>query len=405
MLATLAWRNLWRNDRRTLIMLAAIAFGVWAMIFMNALVRGMVDGVLEDGIKYLPGHAQLHHPAYRDDPSVVHRIGELSAPLRAALAGEGISGWSARVKVPAVITSERDSRSVVLLGVDPAQELRIGFDRADLVQGRFLEAADDRGVVVGAAMLERLETRLGHRVVLSSQTVDNQVGERGFRIVGVFRAGLKSLEESRVYVGREMAQAMLGMGGSVTELAILGGDYRDLSPWFEELAGAAGQQSLALESWRELDAFLSLNLDIQDGVSLVWIVVVFLALSFGLVNTIAMAVFERVRELGLMQALGMPPRHILAQILLEALYLLSLGLAAGNLLAWLSIQPLRSGIDLSAVAEGLEMAGMSTVLYPNLRLTDMLLATLVVILLGLAASLLPAWRAVRLDPIRALNEH
>ena len=404
LLAKLAWRNLWRNYRRTLIMLMAIILGVWAMILMNALMRGMVDGVLDSGLKYLPGHAQLHHPAYREDPGVAHSLGALSAPLQEALADRDIRGWSARVKVPAMISSERDSRGVVLLGVDPVQEVSIGFAVTDVVQGRFLESAADPSVVVGEAMLKRLETRLGRRIVLSSQTVENEVGERGFRIAGVYRASLPSLEETVVYAGREVVQGMLGMGGAVSEVAILGPDYRRLEPWFGRVA-AAVDEGMVLEGWRELDGYLALTLSVQDGASIVLIVVIFLALSFGLVNTMAMAVFERVREMGLLQALGMPPRAMLYQVLLEALFLLLLGLLAGNLLGWLSLQPLLSGIDLSALAEAAEMSGMGATLYPNLRGVDMLRATLIVIFLGLAASLIPAWRAARLDPVKSMNEY
>ena len=160
-----------------------------------------------------------------------------------------------------------------------------------------------------------------------------------------------------------------------------------------------------LEDWRELDGYLALTLSVQDGASIVLIVVIFLALSFGLVNTMAMAVFERVREMGLLQALGMPPRAMLYQVLLEALFLLLLGLLAGNLLGWLSLQPLLSGIDLSALAEAADMHGMGATLYPNLRGVDMLRATLIVIFLGLAASLIPAWRAARLDPVKSMNEY
>ena len=155
-------------------------------------------------------------------------------------------------------------------------------------------------------------------------------------------------------------------------------------------------------SWPELDAYLGTSLKVQDGFSLIFIVVVFLVLSFGLVNTLVMAIFERVREIGLMQALGMRPSLILAQILLESIYLLVLGLIAGNLSAWLTIKPLESGIDVSSMGDALEMAGMSAILYPALEVQDMIMATLVVLSLGLLASVLPAWRAANLDPITAL---
>jgi ABC-type antimicrobial peptide transport system permease subunit len=140
----------------------------------------------------------------------------------------------------------------------------------------------------------------------------------------------------------------------------------------------------------------------MDGFVLVWVVVIFLALSFGLVNTIMMSVFERVREIGLMMALGMKPNAILYQILLESLMLLVLGLLAGNILAIATIIPIQDGIDISAVSEGVEMMGASSVLYPALKLKDMVLANSVVILLGIITSLLPAWRASQYRPVEAI---
>jgi ABC-type antimicrobial peptide transport system permease subunit len=137
---------------------------------------------------------------------------------------------------------------------------------------------------------------------------------------------------------------------------------------------------------------------------LVWIIVIFLALSFGLVNTLVMAVFERIREIGLMLALGMKPRMILGQILVESLFLLVMGLAIGNLLAVVSVEMLADGVDLSGVAEGLEMFGSSSVLYPELTMNDMMTANVIVVVLGFIASLSPAWRASRFDPIRAITK-
>ena len=136
---------------------------------------------------------------------------------------------------------------------------------------------------------------------------------------------------------------------------------------------------------------------------LVWIIIIFLALSFGLVNTLMMAVFERTREIGLIQALGMRPSMIVYQILLESLLLLLIGLSIGNALAVATILPLESGLDISAVAEGMAMMGASSVLYPNLTLADMILANGVVIVLGILTSILPAWRAARLNPVQAIN--
>jgi ABC-type lipoprotein release transport system permease subunit len=397
----MAWRNLWRNYRRTLIMLLAIAVGVWAMIFMTALMRGMVDQMIEDGINSLPGFVQIHHPAYRDDPSIENSLPQPGPALLEALQDSEVKGWTSRIRVPSMISSERDSRGVTLLGVAPKGEIELGFDPESIVEGRFLQSPEDNGLVIGRKLLERLETDLGKRVVVMSQDPENNIADRGFRIVGVYKAKLAALEESYIYAGRTTVQSLLNIDGQVSEIAIRGHDYRDVKRLYTLMENAAGKNA-DVRSWAELDTYMGLMLGVMDGFVLVWVIVIFLALSFGLVNTLMMAVFERVREFGLMQALGMKPSSIRYQVLMESLMLLALGLLAGNFLAIFSILPIQNGIDLSAVAEGMEMMGVSSVLYPALKLKDIFLANIVVITLGILTSLLPAWRASQYRPVEAI---
>jgi ABC-type lipoprotein release transport system permease subunit len=399
----LAWRNLWRNHRRTMIMLTAITVGVWAMIFMTALMRGMVDDMLLNGIRSLPGEVQIHHPEYRDDPSINNSIAAPGAELLKALQIPQVTAWTSRVRVPAVISSERDTRGVILLGVEPDSEQQVSFDADTITEGRFLEDSSDNGLVIGAKMADHLETELGKRVVVMSQDPDNNIADRGFRIVGIYRAKLASLEETYIYAGRETVQKLLKLGDKVSEIAITGEDYRNVDSWYPRIRQAAGEDVETLP-WYEIDTYLGSMLVMMDGFVLVWIIIVFLALSFGLVNTLVMAVFERVREIGLMQALGMRPSIILYQILMESLLLLLIGLLLGNVLAVGTVIPLQDGIDISVVAKGMEMMGTSSMLYPALKLNDMVLANLIVIVLGLLTSILPAWRAASYDPIDALNK-
>jgi len=399
----LAWRNLWRNHRRTLIMLAAISVGVWAMIFMTALLRGMVDDMLLNGIRGLPGEVQIHHPDYRDDPSINNSIPAPDDALLQALQIPEVIAWTGRVRVPAVISSERDTRGVILLGVEPDTEVKISFDVDTITEGRFLEHSSDTGLVIGAKMADHLETDLGKRVVVMSQDPDNNIADRGFRVIGIYRAKLASLEETYIYTGRDTVQKMLKLGDELSELAITGDDYRNVDRWYPRIKQAAGDGVETLP-WYEIDAYLGSMLAMMDGFVLVWIIIVFLALSFGLVNTLVMAVFERVREIGLMQALGMRPSTILYQILMESLLLLLIGLLLGNVIAVGTVIPLQGGIDISVVAEGMEMMGTSSMLYPALKLNDVIMANAIVIVLGLLTSILPAWRAASYDPIEALNK-
>jgi len=321
---TLAWRNLWRNHRRTLIMLSAITVGVWAMIFMTALMRGMVDDMLLNGIRNLPGEVQIHHPEYRDDPSINNSIEMPDEKLLKALQSPEVKAWTNRVRVPAVISSERDSRGITLLGVEPASEVQLGFDLDSITEGRFLNDSNDSGIVIGAKMAERLETRLGKRIVIMSQDPENNIADRGFRIIGIYKAKMESLEEMYVYAGLGTVQKLLNLENKISEIAITGDDYRHVEDWFAVINKAAGDKLQTLP-WYQADTYLSTMLTTMDGFVLIWIIVVFLALSFGLVNTLIMAVFERIREIGLMQALGMRPSLILYQILIESFLLLVIG--------------------------------------------------------------------------------
>jgi ABC-type lipoprotein release transport system permease subunit len=291
---------------------------------------------------------------------------------------------------------------MVLLGVEPESELQVSFDKNDIIEGHFLTGSNDTGLVIGKKMAERLETSLGKRVVVMSQDPDNNIADRGFRIVGIYKAKMASLEETYVYAGRSVIQELLNMGDQVSEIAITGEDYRHVDRWYTLIKQAAGEDVDTL-TWYQVDTFLYSMMSMMDGFVLVWVIIIFLALSFGLVNTLVMAVFERIREIGLMQALGMRPSMILSQILMESFLLLVIGLLLGNGIAVASILPLQDGIDVSVVAQGMEMMGTSSVLYPTLKLSDLLLANITIIILGFLTSILPAWRGASYDPIKALN--
>jgi len=402
-LIMLAWRNLWRNHHRTIIMISAVTVGVWAMIFMTALMRGMVTDMVRDGIQTLPGHVQIHHPKFRDDPSVNNLMLTTATELNNKFGGIGFEAWASRIRVPAVIASERESRGVTLFGIDPAAEEPISLLADDIVEGRFLRDETDSGVVIGLKLADKLDTKLGKRIVLMSQDPSNKIADRGFRVVGIFDLDLDSHEESSVFAGRATIQKMLGIEDRVTEVVFLDGDYRNVDSLYKKISELAGPD-VDVQPWYKLDKYLGMMLNMMDGFVLVWVIVIFLTLSFGLVNTLVMAVFERIREIGLMLALGMRPSNILGQIIVESLLLLVIGLTLGNAFAWMTVESLKGGIDISAVAEGMAMMGASSILHPDLQIGDVITANIVVLALGFLASLSPAWRASRYQPIEAITK-
>lgn len=400
----LAWRNIWRNPRRTGVILVAVVIGVWSMIFLGALNRGTVEGMVRNAIATLTGHLQIHLKGYRDDPAIENSIArprEVEKILTAALPAD--ARWTARVRVNAVASNARHYSGVTLVGIDPASEAQVSFIGSAISQGRYLNADDDNAILVGAAFAKKFDTRLGRKLVLMSQDSRKEISSRAFRIVGVFDAEMDSTEKQFVFINRTAAQKMLRLETGVSEFAVFLADEDPLTEIAGELRATLPSDLYRVSTWRDLLPIMTALLHIMDGFIYIWTLVTFVAMGFGIVNTTLMAVFERMREFGILKALGMRPWRIVRGVLTESFLLLLMGMAGGNLLAVLTTWPLaRSGIDLSALAAGVEYAGMTRIIFPVIDSRDVLVANLIVLLLGLMVSLYPAFKAARFKPVDAM---
>ena len=400
----MAWRNIWRNPRRTAVILAAVIIGVWSMIFLGALMRGIAVGMVKNGIATLTGHIQIHHKGYRDDPAVENSMFNHQV-IEKALSESLPPGahWTSRVRVNAIASNARHSSGVTMVGIDPLAEAKISFIGSAISKGGYLTQGDSNGILIGQALLEKFETQVGRKLVLMSQDKEQEIASRAFRIVGVFRAEMESTEKKFVFVTLSASQKMLKLGNGISEIAILLSDGYENQDVYKKLKATLPPAQFEVHNWRELLPFQTAYLRILDGFMWFWFLVVFVAMGFGIVNTTLMAVFERMREFGLMKALGMKPWWILREVLVESFLLLICGLMVGNFLGFLSIYAISgSGIDLSALAAGAEYAGMARIIYPAIALKDVLVANLTVLLLGILVSLYPAIKASRFTPLQAL---
>jgi len=404
MYVQLAWRNIWRNTRRTVVILLAIIIGIWSMILLGALMRGIAVGMINNGISTLTGHVQIHRMGYRDDPSIDHSINtphEVERVLLEVLP-PGVR-WTSRVRVNAVASNARHSFGTTLVGIEPALEAEVSFVGKALSRGRYLNDREQNGIFVGKALLEKFETKIGRKLVIMSQDTGGEIASRAYRIVGTFEAEMQATEKQFVFVPRISAQKMLHLKGAISEIAILFPDSSDHSEIVTQLKAALPSDQFEVNSWRELLPFQTAYLKILDSFIWIWYLVVFVAMGFGIVNTTLMAVFERIREFGLLKSLGMKPWWILRGVLTESFLLLIIGITMGNIVAFICILLLSgSGIDLSALAQGAEYAGMSRVIYPAVELKDVLMANGIVVLLGLVVSTYPAVKAARFTPVQAL---
>jgi ABC-type lipoprotein release transport system permease subunit len=400
----LAWRNIWRNPRRTTVILLAVIIGVWSMVFLGALNRGTIEGMVRNAIATLTGHLQIHQNGYREDPAIENSIDtpeKVETAIRSLLPPG--ARWTARIRVNAVASNARHYSGVTLVGIDPKSEAEVSFIGSAVSQGRYLKPDDDNAILVGAAFLEKFDTRLGRKLVLMSQDDQKNIASRAFRIVGVFDAEMDSTEKQFVFVHRTAARKMLKLEKGVSEFAVFLKDEDQLGKLQSQLQAALPSDQYDVSSWRELLPIMTALLRIMDSFIYIWTLVTFVAMGFGIVNTTLMAVFERMREFGILKALGMRPWRIIRGVLTESLILLLLGMTGGNLLAVISTWPLsRTGIDLSALAAGAEYAGMTRIIYPLIDPRDVIIANVIVLLLGLLVSLYPALKAARFKPVEAM---
>jgi ABC-type lipoprotein release transport system permease subunit len=399
----MAWRNIWRNPRRTTVIMIAVIIGVWNMIFLGALMRGIVIEMVNNGISTLTGDIQVHQKGFRNDPVVENSIknpGIVETVLNNNLPPG--AGWVSRVRVSAIANNARHSSSVTLVGIDPLGEAGISFIGSAAILGSYLNPDDKNGILVGQALVDKFETKLGYKLILMSQDTSREIASRSFRISGIFKADLEATEKKFVFVNMPVLQEMLKLQNNISEVSIILPDHQDANQ-VKNTLNAELPSNLEANSWRELLPMLDAYLKIYDGFILIWYLVVFIAMGFGIVNTTLMAVFERMKEFGLLKSLGMKPGRIFAGIITETLILLLIGMAIGNILAFLCVYALSgSGIDLSAFAAGAEFAGMSRIIIPVISTWDLAAANLVVLVLGLLVSAYPAVKAARFTPVEAL---
>jgi len=399
-LAPLAWRNLWRNPRRTLITLIVVSVGLWSVLFFNAFLNAWMQSGKDATLKLLIGSGQIHASGYLDDPTIDTLMDPPGKALKQALDDPRIKAWAARLGLPGVVQSEYKTLPVNITGVDPASERSLSVIPDKIVKGRYLAGPDDDGVVLGEHMAERLKTGLGRRVILMSQGADGSLAQQSFDVVGIYRAD-RPTEDFYAFTGIAANRKFLGLGKKISEIVFTVPQGEALPAVIARLKAAA--PDLDVRSWKKLSAFLATMDSFMQGFIYIWLSVVFALMAIGIVNTQLMTVFERTHEFGLLLALGMRPGLVLVMVSLESILLIGVGCLIGIALAVLTIMGLSGGIDLSAFARGLEMFQGGQVLFPKFDLASFIQFPLLIWFLGTVVALWPARRAAKSSPVEAMR--
>ncbi len=399
----IAYRDLVRNRRRTLLTLLAVALGMMVLIMMSSLIAGIVADGLRDNIRLNTGHLQL-----RDDSYEIEKLSLLSRDLLPDTAElvaqvEAISEVQSAAPVlwsSGVLSTVRESTGLQVTGIDPTDTFHTPI-RESMVTGRYL-APDDRGqILIGSRLAEDMDISVGERVSLAMGGSNGQVDEGIFTVAGLFSTGIVNYDQNTVIMPLAQAQAFTNTGDRASSIIIMLNDQQDTANVAANLS-VSGVQVL---TWEDLNALVLTLMETAGAFYYVLYIIVILVVAVLIANTLLMSVFERTRELGILSSLGMKGREIMLMVLFEAVILALIGVALGLMLGTVLVTYLGNvGIEFSADAMGtVEGLALGSKMYPAFAPGDAVTLSLLMLFIVSLVSIYPAWYAARLEPVNALH--
>lgn len=409
MLFNLAWRNIWRNKRRSLIIISAIAVGLLCGLFASAVMFGMADSFVNSTIDRDLGHIQIHSQNFEDEKLITDTISSASKVLEKIQEQKNIKGVTSRLVIEGMGASATSSTGLRIAGINSEQEKRVTSIHKQIVSGSYFEA--DNGtpgriseIIIGQKLAENLGIKLKSKIVLSFQGFDGSIIYGAFRITGIFRTESSAFDKSNVFVIEEDILSLLNSEPVYHEIAVRLNTVQDVESVYSNLK--AELPALSVKSWNELAPDLKL-MDELTGLQLtIFVGIILFALLFGITNTMLMSVMERVREFGVLMAIGMKRSRVFIMIILETISLSLFGGIIGMFFAAIFIAYFGStGIDLSAFSEGFNEWNLNPVLQPTLPLIFYFTITLMIVSTAIIAAVYPAVKAVRLKPSEAIRTY
>lgn len=404
-LLKIAIRNVLRNKRRSLITMSAVAFGLGALIFLRGFIFGAQTQMVENITTTLTSDAQIVPSALENiynTNSFIEKPGEIRSLLRA---DPRVRGFTERVVAGGIVSSATNSMATFVVGVEPDEETAIG-NRRNLSRGKNLGVEDATGAAIGEKMREVLGVEIGEKIVVTAQDYYGALAGGAYTLVGTFETGNDQIDNGTVILLRETAQELLSLGDRVSKIPVVVRDRREVGAVVADLRTRLPDKTLKVLTWEELIPMMSQLIRFQNGMIFVIMMIVLTVVAAGILNTLMMSIVERVREFGLMMALGTRPGQVIALVMTESFLLSVVGALLGTTLGIAAVLYFAgAGIDLSGfVSSTLKNFLIGSVVHPRIDWFYLAVFEAVVLISNLIVSFYPAWRASRLDPIEAMRQ-
>jgi ABC-type lipoprotein release transport system permease subunit len=402
MLIALAWKNVWRNKKRSLIIATAIALGLWGGLLSSGLMIGLTEAYVNSAIDRDLSHIQLHTSRFKEDKLLNDIIPSADSIAEHIRRIPGVKEATPRTIIMGIAASPVTSNAVKISGIIPELERKITSIPRCITQGVPLDSATRLPIFIGEELAMRLELRLRSKLVLSFQGVDGTIIYGAFRVCGIYRSESSMFDMMNVFVRRDDLFSLLGSQPLSHEIAVRLITTETLDSTVSMLK--ASNPGLLVESWKDLALEIKLFNEMIIIEVNIWLGIVLFALLFGVTNTMLMSVLDRVREFGILSAIGMKRWRLFGLIIVETIILASTGGIVGMILGGASVLYFGSaGIDLVWFAKGMTYFGMPTILYPVLPLWLYLSLTVMLIVTAIIAAIYPGIKAVRLNPATAIR--
>ncbi|MBI5622986.1 MAG: ABC transporter permease [Elusimicrobia bacterium] len=400
----LAWRNVWRNRRRSLITVSSLAFGLAAIMFGQSLIKTLQTKLIEKATGSITGHLQVQHRSIKDY-KLPDRYLDAPARVEAAMAADPrVAVFGKRVHITGLVSSPVSSVGVLICAVEPSKERRITTMTGHMTTGRYLSDGS-REIVLGEKLAQRLDLRLGEKAVVMALAADGSMGAGAFRLAGTYRTGSTTFDGNIIYIPLPAAQELLAVEDRVNEIVAKLHDVRQVDAVKRELAQVlGGERDLQVLSWKDIDHEIVGIQSYQDGLLTIVLIVVFLIVALGILNTLLMSLFERIREFGVLMAIGARPAWVMRLVLMEAALLGLLGSGFGLALGAAIIAAFgRWGLTLSLGDAVSYFMPFPSVVFLKPAWPSHIGAAVCIMAVSLLAALIPSLRAGKLRPAEALR--
>ncbi len=402
-LVKISWRNIWRNPKRSLVMIVAIAVGLWAGIATTSLMFGMLDQRFKTGIEQHISHLQIHNPAFVKDNNLNNGIENWEALFEDLSSDIQVKAFSGRTKVMGMLATASQTQGITINGIDPEMETQTTNLGSNIFSGSYLDESKRNQVLVGSSLAEKNKLQERSRIVMTFQDERGEMVSAAFRVAGIFQTANAMFDEQNVFVLQSDLRELVSKRPIISEIAVMLNNLEWVNQKRERIASAF--EGITVRTWAEISPDLAIMQTMSEAMLIIILGIILLALAFGLVNTMLMSVYERVPELGMLMAVGMNKKKIFLMISLETIFLSLVGAVGGMLVGFLTVKWLGAvGIDFAKVGgESLSDFGYDSVVYPTIQNSVFVIITTMVLLTSLITSIFPSLKALKLKPAEAVK--